>query len=110
MNTLRNVVGARIKALRKSSNMSQAHLAEKIGCDSPLIGRYERGINLPSIEQLIRIATVFNVAPGELLPGGQDELRTRLIALRQELSDLIMRVDSPDNLEEIIQFTKKFAV
>lgn len=108
VDTLRSVVGARIKALRKSSTMSQADLAELIGCDAPLIGRYERGINLPSIEQLIRIATVFDVAPGELLPGGQDVLRTRIIALRQELSEKIIKVDSPENLEEIIRLTDKF--
>ncbi|GFZ74443.1 transcriptional regulator [Pseudomonas amygdali pv. eriobotryae] len=108
VDTLRSVVGAKIKALRKSSTLSQADLAEKIGCEAPLIGRYERGINLPGIEQLIRIATVFNVAPGELLPGGQDVLRTRLISLRQELSEKINQVDSPESLEEIIRLTDKF--
>ncbi|MCK0550828.1 helix-turn-helix domain-containing protein [Pseudomonas syringae] len=108
VDTLRSVVGAKIRALRKSSSMSQADLAEQIGCEAPLIGRYERGINLPGIEQLIRIATVFKVAPGELLPGGQDVLRTRLISLRQELSEKINQVDSPESLEEIIRLTDKF--
>lgn len=108
MDTLRSLIGSRIRALRKSSSMSQADLADLIGCDAPLIGRYERGIHLPNIEQLIRIATVFNVAPGELLPGGQDEIRTRLISLRQELAEKIVHVDSPENLEEIIRLTNKF--
>ncbi len=105
---LRNVIGAKIKALRKACQMSQAELAHLIGSDAPLIGRYERGLTLPNIEQLIRIATVFNVAPGEILPGGQDELRTRLIALRQELAEKIVQVDSPESLEEIIRLTDKF--
>ncbi|PUA41539.1 XRE family transcriptional regulator [Pseudomonas protegens] len=108
MKTIRSIIGAKIKTLRKSFQMSQADLAEQVGCDAPLIGRYERGINLPSIEQLIRIATVFNVAPGELLPAGQDALRTRLISLRQELSEKIIQVDSPESLEEIIRLTDKF--
>lgn len=110
MDTLRSVIGARIKALRKSMGMSQSDLAELIGCDAPLIGRYERGVNLPGIEQLIRIATVFNVAPGELLPGGQDALRTRLIALRQEIAEKITEVDSPEYLEEILAFIKKYNI
>ncbi|WP_346396830.1 helix-turn-helix domain-containing protein [Pseudomonas syringae] len=107
--TLRSVVGTKIKALRKSSNMSQADLAELIGCDAPLIGRYERGSTLPGIEQLIRIATVFNVAPGELLPGGQDVLRTRLISLRQEITERITEVDSPEYLEEMLNFINRYS-
>ncbi|RMR95960.1 hypothetical protein ALP73_200100 [Pseudomonas coronafaciens pv. garcae] len=109
METLRSVVGTKIKALRKSTTMSQADLAELIGCDAPLIGRYERGSTLPGIEQLIRIATVFNVAPGELLPGGQDVLRTRLISLRQEIIDRITEVDSPEYLEEMLNFINRYS-
>lgn len=110
METLRSVVGTKIKALRKSTTMSQADLAELIGCDAPLIGRYERGSTLPGIEQLIRIATVFNVAPGELLPGGQDVLRTRLISLRQEIIDRITEVDSPEYLEEMLNFINRYSL
>ena len=106
--TLRNVIGAKIKALRKAAQMSQADLAFAIGCDAPLIGRYERGATLPNIEQLIRIATVLNVSPGELLPGGQDEIRTRIISLRQELSEKILQVDSPENLEEVVRLVDTF--
>jgi transcriptional regulator with XRE-family HTH domain len=108
VDTLRSVVGAKIKALRKKTLMSQADLAEKIGCDAPLIGCYERGKYLPGIEQLIRIATVFNVAPGELLPGGKDVLRTRLLSLRQEIADKAIEVDSPESLEEILLFMSKY--
>ncbi|RMR67489.1 Transcriptional regulator, PbsX family [Pseudomonas savastanoi pv. fraxini] len=108
MDTLRSFVGAKIKALRKLSGMSQAALAEKIGCDAPLVGCYERGIHLPGVEQVIRIATVFDVAPGELLPGGQDILRTRLISLRQEIADKAIEVDSPESLEEILAFMNKY--
>jgi transcriptional regulator with XRE-family HTH domain len=104
------VIGARIKALRKGTGMSQAELAELIGCDAPLIGRYERGVHMPGIEQLIRIAAVFNVAPGELLPGGQDALRTRLISLRQEIAEKIIEVDSPEYLEEILAFVDKYNI
>jgi transcriptional regulator with XRE-family HTH domain len=88
--------------------MSQADLADLIGCDAPLIGRYERGITLPNIEQLMRLATVFDVAPGDLLPNGQDASRARLIALRQELTEKIYQLNSPDNLEELIRLTESF--
>lgn len=106
VDTLRGSIGEKIKAHRKVTGLSQAELAELIGCEAPLISRYERGVTLPSIEQLIRLATVFNVIPGELLPDGQDELRTRLIALRLELTKKIVQIDSPASLEEILQLTE----
>lgn len=108
MDSLREVIGAKIKTLRKSRNLSQAELACLIGCDAPLVSRYERGINLPGVEQLIRIATVFNVAPGELLPNGEDALRTRLKNLRQDITEKIIQVDSPENLEDIVRLIDKF--
>ncbi|KPC32613.1 PbsX family transcriptional regulator [Pseudomonas savastanoi pv. glycinea] len=57
---------------------------------------------------MIRIATVFNVAPGELLPGGQDVLRTRLLSLRQEITERIAEVDSPEYLEEMLNFINRY--
>lgn len=109
MDSLRTVIGAKIKALRKSQSISQADLAELIGSDSPLISRYERGISLPGIDQLIRIAAVFRVAPGELLPGGQDAERAHLMALRNEISDLIAQNDSSaSSLREIVKLLRKF--
>jgi transcriptional regulator with XRE-family HTH domain len=109
VDTLRTVIGGKIKALRKSQDMSQADLAELIGCESPLISRYERGINLPGIDQLIRIAEVFQVAPGELLPGGQDAERAHLMALRYEIADLVAEHDSSaSSLKEIVRLLKTF--
>lgn len=106
MDTLRTVVGAKIKAMRKSKKMSQADLAELVGCDSPLISRYERGINLLGVDQLIRIAEAFEVAPGELLPSGQDDVRARLMSLRQEIGELVAEDDSPASLEEVVKFIR----
>lgn len=103
MDTLRKSVGAKIKALRNSADMSQAELAHLIDCDTTLVGRYERGVHLPGVEQLIKIAEVFDVGPGELLPSGQDVRRTRLIALREKITQEISEVKSPDILEEILE-------
>jgi len=109
VDSLRTVIGAKIKALRKLHSMSQADLAELIGSDSPLVSRYERGISLPGIDQLIRIAEVFQVAPGELLPGGQDSERATLMALRYEVAELVaVNDDSAHSLKEIVKLLTKF--
>ncbi|EMC8541911.1 helix-turn-helix transcriptional regulator [Pseudomonas aeruginosa] len=109
MPSLREIIGARIKSLRKASNLSQSELAELIGCDAPLVSRYERGINLPGIEQLIRISTIFNVSPGDLLPSKDDELREKLTALRREISERVLQIDTPGDLEEIISHIDRLA-
>lgn len=107
MTTLRDVVGSRIRTLRKAAKLSQAELAELIGTDPPLIGRYERGITMPSIEQLIKLSTALKVSPGELLPSQEDELREKLITLRRKISDIAMLVDSPEKLEQAITYLEK---
>ena len=56
---------------------------------------------MPSIEQLIRLSTALKVSPAEILPSQEDEIREKLISLRREISDMIMRVDSPDLLEQV---------
>lgn len=88
--------------------MSQADLGHLIGCDTALVGRYERGVHLPGVEQLIKIAEVFDVGPGELLPSGQDVRRTRLIALRDKITHEMTEVTSPDLLEEILDLLLGF--
>ncbi|EFW82846.1 MULTISPECIES: helix-turn-helix domain-containing protein [Pseudomonas syringae group] len=106
VDSLRSVVGAKIKVLRKMADLSQAELAALIGCDAPIIGRYERGIHMPSIEQLIKLSTALKVSPAELLPNQDDEIRQQLISLRSQLSLIGMKIDSPVILEKIIDHAK----
>lgn len=52
----------RLKELRKSRDLSQAELAEKIGVSVGLIGMYENGQRNPSKEKMEVIADFFNVS------------------------------------------------
>jgi transcriptional regulator with XRE-family HTH domain len=45
-----NYVGDKILALRKQQGSSQQQLAKKVGASGPIIGRYERGEMVPSVE------------------------------------------------------------
>lgn len=108
VDNLRRVIGVKIKALRRASGMSQADLAELVACDAPVISRYELGKTLPNIEHLIRISTALNVSPAELLPSGQDSLRAQLIALRQDLYEKSLQVESVEYLEKLIKFADDY--
>ena len=62
--------GARIRQLRKARGMSQADLADALGCSVQAIYRYEndkRKLTLPLISQL---AEIFHAPPASLIPGG----------------------------------------
>jgi transcriptional regulator with XRE-family HTH domain len=109
MATLRDLVGSRIRLLRKAAGKTQADLAELIDVDPQLIGRYERGLTMPSVENLISLSKALKVSPAELLPGGDDEIREQLITFRRIISEMAMRIDSPKHLEEVIALMQKFA-
>ncbi|SER19810.1 helix-turn-helix domain-containing protein, partial [Neolewinella agarilytica] len=77
----------RLVQLRKEHNLSQSELAKKIGIHANVVGRYERGEAKPSIEQVLKIADVFDVSM-DYLTGKVDEaiepkLMQQMISLQQ---------------------------
>lgn len=54
-------IAERIKKLRQERNWTQATLAEKMGIHQKQISAYERGVNLPSTDILIKLAESFDV-------------------------------------------------
>ena len=53
-------IGQRIKDARKAENMTQEQLATACGCASNHLSGVENGANRPSLELIIKIATVLN--------------------------------------------------
>ena len=48
--------------LRKLNNMTQRQIAEKLGIAQPSYIRYENGKAEPSLENLVKIADIFDVS------------------------------------------------
>lgn len=63
----RNVVGERIRSLRKKCGYTQEALAEKAGIARGSIGRYETGVFYPSQEVIVTLASIFHVSTDYLL-------------------------------------------
>jgi len=84
-------IGDRIIQLRKRDKISQAELAELIGASRTIIGNYERNVNTPSVEFLIKIAEVFNVSLDFLISEGKllkyDKETTKRIEDIEKLDD-----------------------
>ena len=67
------MLGSRIAALRRKSNMSQAELARQLKISPSAVGMYEQGRREPSVELLVEIAALFGVTTDYLLMGTEKE-------------------------------------
>jgi Predicted transcriptional regulators len=64
-------IGSKIMQLRKKKNLSQSEFAKAIGASRTMVGNYERSINAPSIEMIVKIAKVLNVSVDFLIGDGK---------------------------------------
>lgn len=100
--SVRKLIGARIKSHRMRKQVTQATLAEALDCEVTTIGRYERGEYSPDGEQLLKLASFFDVSPLDFLPTEADANRHRVIELRSTLADLIFMIDDVGHLNRLI--------
>jgi transcriptional regulator with XRE-family HTH domain len=93
-------IGQRIKKIRKEKRFTQEKLAEILEISTVYVSQMENGKTKLSLEMLVRIANLLNVAPGYFLTGvsceTQDYLHYDLALLLQgcppERRRLIMEV------------------
>ncbi|PLX89564.1 MAG: XRE family transcriptional regulator [Desulfuromonas sp.] len=57
---IKKIVGKKLKAIRLKRDMTIQVLAEKSQVSSNMISRIERGLTIPSVEILMRLAVVFD--------------------------------------------------
>ncbi len=57
---LKKIVGKKLKSIRLKSDMTIQALAEQSKVSSNMISRVERGLTIPSVEILMKLATVFD--------------------------------------------------
>jgi transcriptional regulator with XRE-family HTH domain len=62
-------VGARVRGLRQTRDMSQGELAALLGIPATNVSAIERGVRGLSLQQLAKLAKALEVSPGEILNG-----------------------------------------
>ncbi|MCP3659667.1 MAG: helix-turn-helix transcriptional regulator, partial [Bacteroidetes bacterium] len=98
---------------RKENNLSRYELATRLGISESIISKYERNINLPSIEAALKICQLFKITSDYLLGN------TNYSSYDKPLMDRVQAIQSIDKetktkLYEIIDVylrdanTKKF--
>lgn len=71
-------IGQKISELRKSQNMTQMELADKMNISFQAVSNWERGNSMPDISKLPELAQLFGVTIDELL-GGKSELLESIV-------------------------------
>lgn len=66
MKNIKKLLGERIKEIRKSKNLTQEQLAERIGIEIPSLSNIENGKNYPNSETIEKIANGLEMEVFEL--------------------------------------------
>jgi transcriptional regulator with XRE-family HTH domain len=65
----RSLLGDAVRTKRKQAELSQERLAEKADLSTVFISRIERGVESPSVDNLVRIAKALGVQVRDLVAG-----------------------------------------
>mgnify|MGYP004614136389 len=93
--------GQRLCELRKSRNIEQKKLAEKIHVSPSTISNYEKGLRHPDIKTLCSIADYFQVSTDFLLGRSTMPTNKRHNPLDLDTDTILwLRHEIPDNMRE----------
>ncbi|MBI5185950.1 MAG: helix-turn-helix domain-containing protein [Nitrospinae bacterium] len=93
----KELLGARIKELRKAKKLSQEQLSEKVGIDPKHLSRIEVGRGFPSLDTLEKLATALAVELKDFFEfahstKNKKELRESLCSLANEADEEKLRL------------------
>ena len=89
-----STIGKRIRSLRKQKGWTQAQLAKQCECSVSFQGHIERGTRVPSLETIVKIASLLDVSIDQLIYGLDTTSSSASAAMRKMyvLLDEITRV------------------
>lgn len=92
-------IGERIRRFRKEVDMTQRELADEVGLTESAIRNYERGIRVPSDEQIVKIAAALDVSADSIREIGVSGARGALeVLFRYERELGLMPVVTDDGI------------
>lgn len=86
-------LGEKLKAVRKSNNLTQKNLSEKVGVKTRTIASYEQGSAYPSLEIFGKLCDSLNVSSDYLL-GLSDRMPLEMGGLTEEQMQLFFQLIS----------------
>ena len=97
-------VGKKIVSLRKSRNMTQTELADKMDVSFQAVSNWERGNSMPDISKLPQLAALFDCTVDELLDGRVELIHS---AMEDGIQEYVERNEvSKEELEAAVPILK----
>lgn len=78
-NMIKQLLGKRIKEIRKSKHLTQEQLAEYIGIETSSVSNIENGRYFPTAENLDKIMQILQIVPTELFITEHNQEQAALI-------------------------------
>lgn len=85
-------IGKRLAQIRRSNKFKQTELAEMLNVSQQVISNIERGVTAPDIEQLKKIADIYNVSLDQLVgreffDDNTDDMERKIISCIKQMDD-----------------------
>jgi|LSQX01.3.fsa_nt_gb transcriptional regulator with XRE-family HTH domain len=92
---MKETLGQRISKLRKSKDLTQEQLGQKVGVTSQAVSKWENDTSAPDIMLLVDLANIFEVSVDELLGNIKINETPIIVPLeeRKNIDQLILRVN-----------------
>ena len=98
--------GKRLKEIRKTNNLSQAELADKLGVDEKYISRLETGVSTPSFGMMIRLSDALNTDIKSFFTFDGNKTRSEII----ERINYRLKCASDDNIRIVDKIIENIMV
>jgi len=89
---MNETIGNRIAKCRKSKNMTQEDLANKLGVSSQAVSKWENDASCPDISLLPQLCRVLGITIDELLTGNAGNVKMLPVEERKSLEQLTLRI------------------
>ena len=85
-------IGKRLAEIRKSNKLKQMELAERLNVSQQAISNIERGVTTPDIEQLKKIADIYNISLDQLVGreffcDDADDVERKILSYIKQMDD-----------------------
>jgi len=108
--------GLKISTMRKSRNMTQVELADKIGVTYQAVSSWERGLTMPDISKLPDVSQVLEISIDELLGNTQQATIIKTVLRGEPPAEVTVEnladvspILKPKQVDELAQVLKTFA-
>lgn len=95
----------KILTLRKSNDLTQEELAEKLNVSRQSVSKWESGQAVPELEKIVALSSVFNVTTDYLLkPAEIDELSVKTNILEKQQQQILLREKQRNKIVRCVMY------